>query len=429
MALTLDSIYKPINDFFLNLYKTDEDSPVFFKFDQFGSSQDFSDPNNPNSDVVLERFSDLVNRLPIEQDDDVNIIFSGNLLDDTYFYQILNASIPFAKDTDPNKEEIINAVSKIIADAKMEFDKSSLARQGMPSYFRASYANPEQWYNKSNTDDWTSHVFNASETTESLVKDSPKSQLWKLKLNDTVLKQILPVNEVEPVKANDLFNHVVLMKTNPNFLKVATATTTINPANLALKTSFNRRIDKTVELKNLKANRFGSENIDHQTVLPIKENFTLQDNIKQTVATLDLKQRYYVNRFIKENAPTQPATTDKISISFDYCKVDIRRPWLFSTLFHNRSWFVPNTKKGELSASDTGGNISLLPIGFVAIKNLSIEANWSDLDKTNSKTATDFGPFEVDSEIVNNKLSHEGIQIIGWVLQKMPDLPPNDAPL
>jgi hypothetical protein len=85
--------------------------------------------------------------------------------------------------------------------------------------------------------------------------------------------------------------------------------------------------------------------------------------------------------------------------------------------------------KGQLTTDDnSGGNIPVLPIAFVAIKELSIEANWSETDIEISKNATDFGPFEVDSQIINNKLSHEGIQIIGWLLQKMPDLPPNDPP-
>ena len=32
----------------------------------------------------------------------------------------------------------------------------------------------------------------------------------------------------------------------------------------------------------------------------------------------------------------------------------------------------------------------------------------------------------VDSGIVNNSLSHAGIQVVGWLLQHMPPLPPND---
>jgi hypothetical protein len=60
---------------------------------------------------------------------------------------------------------------------------------------------------------------------------------------------------------------------------------------------------------------------------------------------------------------------------------------------------------------------------------LAQNANWYE-DVANASIATDFGPFKVTAGIVNNelKLSHPGLQIIGWVLQKMPDLPPNDPP-
>jgi hypothetical protein len=43
-------------------------------------------------------------------------------------------------------------------------------------------------------------------------------------------------------------------------------------------------------------------------------------------------------------------------------------------------------------------------------------------------TRSDFGPFRVESEIVNNTLSHPGLQIVGWMVQEMPELPPNDDP-
>jgi hypothetical protein len=73
-------------------------------------------------------------------------------------------------------------------------------------------------------------------------------------------------------------------------------------------------------------------------------------------------------------------------------------------------------------------NLTALPIGFIAIRNLSIEANWSKVDIEASKNATDFGPFEVSTEIINNKLSHEGIQVLAYQLQRMVELPPNDPP-
>lgn len=428
MALTLDSIYQPINDFFLKTYKTDATSSVFFRFDKFGSlisNNDFLDVNQSgNNGLILERFSDLVNRLPVEDADGLNMLFSSNLIDETYYYRLLNASIPFSKDDNPNKEDIISTISKIISDAKGEFEKSSLARQGIATLFRASYANPENWYDPAGKEIWTSHNFQASETTTTPAPvNNPKFQLWKLKADDSVLENVLSIKNTEPVKPAELYRHVLLMKSNVKPLTatkqdvIRSAVMAATPMNtISLPTIRDHRSDKTATIR------------DHRDGGTALNSFIIQNSLRTNLTQLDLKQRYVVNGYIKSNAPTQPSTTKSLTISFDYCKVDIRRPWLFNNFLNNNSWFIPGFHKGQLSESDSEVDLTILPIGFIAIKNLSIEANWSDTDLVNSKNATDFGPFEVDAEIVNNKLSHEGIQIIGWILQQMPVLPPVDAP-
>ena len=443
MAISLDSIYNPVNEFFLNIYRTDTDSPIVFKFDKFGSSADFTDPDNPSTGIALERFSDLVNRLPVEQDDGINILFSADPLDDAYFYRILNASIPFASSSDPNKEETINAVTKMIADAKKEFEKSSLARSGMPSLFRPSYANPEQWCVQDNTQCWSNHQYEAMERTESLTEGKVERRLWKLEVRDTALQKMLPTETVELLKPRAV---------TPDDLQITQAFAKLRrPISIAPVSHISpitRIAPAVVARANLKPAYGDNSQPEPMAVRPRMDaeqpqiaeyvappndddgsHTTGIINLRHTIRFLNVEQRYSLNQFIKTQAPAAPTTTDKIKICFDYCKVDIRRPWLFTTFFKNKSWFLPNTKKGELTTAEAGSTISLLPIGFVAIKNLTIEANWSDLDRQNSKTATDFGPFEVSSEIVNNTLSHQGIQIVGWVFEKLPDLPPLDPPV
>jgi hypothetical protein len=160
---------------------------------------------------------------------------------------------------------------------------------------------------------------------------------------------------------------------------------------------------------------------------PSVNTFALHDNFRTQFKGLALDQRLALNQSVAGSAPTQPVQTNSISISFSYCLVKINRPWLMDAFLNDKSWCVPSLKKGELSRED-GGALQLMPIGFVAIRNLNIAANWSANDLSTAANATDFGPFKIDSTIVNNKLSHSGIQIIGWLVQKMPDLPPNDPP-
>jgi hypothetical protein len=160
----------------------------------------------------------------------------------------------------------------------------------------------------------------------------------------------------------------------------------------------------------------------------ITPDYTLPLDVLQTSSKLELKEKIALTTYIKENAPTQQVTTNGISISFDYCIVNIRRPWLEDAFLSSNNWYVPGLTKGQLSSSDNTGNLPALPVGFIAIRNLNIEAQWTDQDIVNSRNATDFGPFEVRFNSMTNKLSHDGIQIIGWMLQKMPDLPPNNPP-
>jgi hypothetical protein len=88
------------------------------------------------------------------------------------------------------------------------------------------------------------------------------------------------------------------------------------------------------------------------------------------------------------------------------------------------TWSIPGVGKGQSTTPPNG--MALLPIAFVAVRALAIKGNWSNEDVANAARATDFGPFKVDNAIVNGTLSHPGLQIVGWLLQKMPSLPPND---
>jgi hypothetical protein len=428
MALTLDSIYKPINDFFISLYQTDTESPLLFRFDKFGSvisDGDFMGISQDNPGLITERFSDLVNRLPVEDNDGLNILFTANTLDDIYFYQLLNQSIPFAKDDDPDKENIMNAVSKIISDAKNEYEKSSLARQGVASLFRASYASPGDWYNSTDNAIWTSHSFGVGETAPTTDDQSqPKPGLWRLKINNAALENILAIKSSDPVKPAELYNKVLLMRKSPALATIKMA----EPIHAGVSARSPVRMASSPIIRDHRSQGTGTIVRDHRDEKADGTNYTALGSVQRAISGLNLKQRYIVNQHIKINAPTEPATTNNITISFDYCKVDIRRPWLFNVFLQNGSWFIPGMKKGQLSAPDADTELSFLPISFIAVKNLSIKANWSVTDVTNSNEATDFGPFEVNGGIVNNTLSHEGIQIIGWMLQQMRDLPPNDAP-
>jgi hypothetical protein len=171
-------------------------------------------------------------------------------------------------------------------------------------------------------------------------------------------------------------------------------------------------IDKTVALSSA-------------TVAP---SFAIHDQVRTQISALALKDRIKLVQEIGTAAPTQPVATDSIAVSFSYSLVKIDRPWWIDAFVSDRTWFIPATPKGAISAGSIGNPFGLSTMAFVVIKDLVITANWPAADIANSAEATDFGPFKVDAGIAAGTLSHPGIQIIGWLVETMPNLPPNDPP-
>jgi len=152
----------------------------------------------------------------------------------------------------------------------------------------------------------------------------------------------------------------------------------------------------------------------------------IHDEVASKIEAFPFRERLEIQTMLATNAPTQPVVTSDATISFDYCVVDVTRPWFHNAFVNNRSWCIPGQGKGALSAND-GHGLPTLPVGFIAIKSLSIQALWTPDDVTNLEQSVQFGPFNFDSKVVNGAVGHDGIQIIGWMLQGLPDLPPNAA--
>src|ERR1700686_4764987 len=174
MALSLDSIHQPLNDFFLARFKTDSGSPVVFRFDKFGSilsDEDFIDPSHPElgylPGLAREKFSDLVNHIPSEEGDGLNLVISQNSIDETYFFHLLSPSSPFIPEGTDNqtRDTIVAAFSTLKADAKKIWDSMTLeSSTGLMLQYKPSLAAPENWYDKSRSELWSRQAFQVTQT-------------------------------------------------------------------------------------------------------------------------------------------------------------------------------------------------------------------------------------------------------------------------
>jgi hypothetical protein len=140
----------------------------------------------------------------------------------------------------------------------------------------------------------------------------------------------------------------------------------------------------------------------------------------------------HIQELSQRSAP-QVVTSKSLKLSFDYCLVMARRPWISTAFLTARNWYVPHTRAGEF-ASGTGagrGPFEVMPMAALVVKNLVIEADWSKDDSATLNSFVTFGPFSlvgrtIDS--VTNTLRGNGMQIVGWVFEPMPRLPPNNDP-
>ena len=445
MALSLDAIHKPLNDFFLDHFQASAGSPVLFRFDKFGSAisdQDFIVSGHPelgySDNLATELFSDLVNRVPVEDDDGLNVFVSQAQIDQAYF-GFLSASLPFVPPgtADDLRDAEIASFSQIKSDAlKIWENVKAESSTGLMFQFKPSLAGPKDWYDKAQQDNWTRQSFQITEAADAPpANDAPKFQLWRKKIDDATIQQIVPLNESAQMAAPAELAATVL-RANPIRPMLAHRAVVSLPVSSATPLMAVRpnpmmavRADSGMAVRSLPSAGFAGRTNVMEAPQIAARSFAAQDNLLSHASELQFGQRLAVVQYLAAKAPTQPASTNSISITFDHCLVNITRPWYRDAFITNRTWFMPNTAKGELTTrDDKGANLTLIPIGVVVIKNLKIEANWSASDVANSQDATEFGPFKVSSGITNNALSHEGIQVVGWLLQRMPELPPNDPP-
>jgi hypothetical protein len=401
MALSLDSIYKPLNDFFLQKFGDDNDASVAFRFAHLPRlfyDEDFLLMQQPSPVLANELFSMVVDAVPRLDDDGRTVWLSiTSRLSDLYSDEILGPAIPFVPTdvTDEiEKQARIDAFNSAKAKAlELLTTIRTASLQDGAVQFHPSTAHPERWWDKSDAS-WTPISFPVKGAVTSPGQPAqPSNQLLQMKVSDAVAAAVVASYTATPVPPP------------PPVAQVAAAAPSLRTrATFFPRESNGRAADHC---------RDGTAFSTH----PERKSSDLR--------YWALKQRQEILSDLAAKAKTQPVTTNDVTISFDYCVVDVTRDWLPMAFIDNRSWRIPGQARSQLSAND-GHGLPALPVGFVAVKALKIQAPWTDDDKANLEQSVQFGPFRFDSQVVDGAIGHEGIQIIGWMLQPLPDLPPND---
>jgi hypothetical protein len=406
MSLSITSIYQPLNDFFRSRFATPENSTTVFRFDRFGSAisdADFIDPAQPEAGysavLAREKVSVLANRVPVDGGDGVHVTLSSDSFDSFYFDRLLTAAEPFipAGSDATDSESIITAFSRMKSRGQQLWKDLTLeSSSGLRLSFRPVEATPTTWYDRTRDDVWTRTSFTLT--------GDPRPQAppakWMLRPSDAALRQLMTTELAErPVAA---VAHTAFATPVTSAIGVSDLATVRWPGLLAINTPATAA---TVAVAR-----------------PLSGSMIARLNLGNRV---DLRKRLMLRQVIDKAAVSQEVKTDRVEVSFDYCLVTLQRPWYLDSFMYDRTWRVPNQPAGGLTRPGDAGNVSAVPVGFVAIRNLRIQANWSDQDRANAQGAMSFGPFDISASYGSNEVGQPGVQVIGWMIQQLPALPPN----
>jgi hypothetical protein len=542
MALSLDSIYQPLNEFFLKKFGAGEEAPAIFRFSKIPTSfsdSDFLVPDHPDwgpyEPLARELMSWRVDGLPMLDGDGRCVSMGPRLISELYRDEILAPALPQAFAAgDVGEQEIVDSFNKLKADALVPFapggsGESASVLSGLKTQSSPSIAAPKMWWNKNDPGAWTHQTFQiegAAPGPQSTVVSQGESVLrgtWLFSFDSgaetngagadiwweqqtQVQRALVPrgaaaivnlglrnfdsmaFDELQsksygsaPIPGNaDASNQLVagdvfaVRTQGGNFAKVQVLEygynlrlrwVTYGPATPGIRLGTSDRILR-MKIDDARMRKLIEPHVEaapapspsHSAIYlsqpattmarpmfaaalsaggkPLQAaalaaapapNVRIHSYIATQMAALPVRQRTEMQYAILQYAPTQTIGTTNITIDFDYCVVDVARPWLHNAFLDCNSWYIPGQPKGKLSAND-GHGMPAIPVGFVAIKNLQIRAPWTPEDISNLGQSVQFGPFGINSKVVDGAIGHEGIQIVGWLLQELSNLPPCDAP-
>ncbi len=302
---------------------------------------------------------------------------------------------------------------------------------------------PADWYDPSITTHWTAYTFTSAETSappsDSAPPPAPSQQgQWDW----GVLPKYLPVfrpppiivqppvaltpmlqsSSVAPTDTVPLRDVVAVSKNISIRAQIGSwAAPALTTSALAQPIQFARLLSPEPDAADFRLATDDARVVARQALI------TSQNPDYSTLMRANLSQ-------VSALTTAQPVDSSALSVTFDYCLVTIDRPWLFQAFLALPNWYVPGYPAGAFSSgadTDAAGIFPAIPVAAIVIKDLQISASWTTTDAQAAQQALNLGPFSlVDSAFdqITGTLTCSGMQIIGWVCQIMPFLPPQDAP-
>ncbi len=475
MTDDLESLVEEFYDYFLGLYRQERSSDAvatdpFLALLPMGMpiSPDefkFAPPESPPSPQLMTEWLSLVaNKVP----DIDGTTFNPTLrtADGHYELMLLGAT--------PLPGSNIDLFERLKADAVRLYEQGEMgtSRVGFDFTFRPVVASPANWGDPAAGGIWTGKSFSRS-TSSTVTPPSaptprprplkgwqwkimkpgtgvsgfetpginpraenpvfvsrarPKPQLERAGIGVAAMRQPLSATAVRPSAAS---SPTVALKARA---AAGPATATINPDAVALAMAGRptalkaQRLERAVAAKT----KLGGVALEGGAVPAVKTPLVARTDVLVRHDLILLKQL----ELVQATTPKKIETTE-VSLAFEYCLVSFNRPWMSSVFLSSRGWYVPGFAAGEFSTGSAGGpeseNVLLeaLPMAALVVRNLRITADFSHEDTSVLRDAASFGPFsliEREAQEISSSISCPGMQIVAWLCEPLPRLPPASDP-
>lgn len=426
MTTDLTQLVQDFYNYFLNLYHQKATNAggaqsAFLAFEAIGTplTPDMFQLQGGMFDkgLVIEQFSMQANRLP--HIEGTTIQTHSLLTADGYYGTILDqaAALPSAD---------LGAFGAMKSAAQQSFRQAEQFYRTLGGgEYRPVLCTPPDWPMPSGAGAWTTREFKQTEKVTTGTPPPPRKianwqwrvapmQLRVALANTRTLQETITVKKPAPVT-----------KAMPIALKPAmTAATAVRRRNLAVAfggaaPAASVGMAGTIAMRRSPA-ALGASPAVSSAMLSVA---------RSDVMSLQVKE-------LANQSTPQAVTSKSVSMKFDYCLVTGQRNWVSTPFLLSKAWYVPGTKAGEFADGTSGGdihNLDVIPSAAIVVKNLSITADWSQEDRValGGNSMTSFGPFSLVGKTydsVHGVLSNSGMQIVGWIFEVMPVMPPNSDP-
>jgi hypothetical protein len=414
---TSDDLLQDVYANFLSAYARNQtsSSPDVLAFEAIGLSPGLSagDPTSPA--LAVEYVSTLADALP----DLSSGVYARTMRTVSGTYSdILSVAAPCTQTGAPT----FNAAK---ASATEALNNSTLGSEEGPTTFEPAYALPTDWYDPSKSANWMAYSYDAGAAatgaTATSTTGSPNagSTTAQTGSGGTVVPRY-PIRYMGPIAPWRL------MVAAPGTAAASSAVAAHPPASppAAAPAAAPRPVSATMARP--------------MPEMMLRRPFPLPQPVPVVPASPTSSPQ----------APLHPS----FSMSFEYCIVELNRPWLSGDFLAAGGWYVPGAHQGDYAsgpvpaastpnastATSPGaggaptqptGPFAYVPTAFIAIKNLTIDVAALENGAASSGPLMAFGPFSLANATgTTDALSAPGIQIIGWICSVQPQLPPQTDP-